>query len=88
MIYTFKDKEIDLSRVTRLYPAAVVKAGEEYAQVSLEWAELKQESVRIEHYVLVFDIDPLGEIPKNRIEFLFTTKEELLAAINDVARYL
>ena len=87
MILRYKNQEIDLSQVTRLYPAAVVKAGGEFAQVSLEWAQMKEGVVAIEHYVLVFDIDPLGEVPHNRIEFTFKTREELVDAINEVARH-
>lgn len=88
MIYKAQDYEIDLDNITRLYPAAIVNAAGERAQVSLEWAEMKADVVPIEAYVLVFDIDPLGEVPKNRIELVFSTKEELITAINDVAQYL
>lgn len=88
MIYKAQDYEIDLDNITRLYPAAIVNAAGERAQVSLEWAEMKADVVPIEAYALVFDIDPLGEVPKNRIELVFSTKEELITAINDVAQYL
>jgi hypothetical protein len=37
---------------------------------------------------LVFDIDPLDELPKNRIEAVFESRDELMQAINDVAKYL
>lgn len=88
MIYKAQEKEIDLERITRLYPAAVVNAAGERAQVSLEWAQMKADVVPIESYILVFDIDPLGEAPKNRIELVFEDKEALMLAINDVAQYL
>ena len=40
MIYTYKNEEYDLTKVTRLYPAATVEVpGGDTAQVSLEWAE-------------------------------------------------
>jgi len=88
VIYKIQNYEIDLKSVTRLYPAAIVNASGERAQVSLEWAEMKADVVPIESFVLVFDIDPLGEIPKNRIEVVFESRERLIDAINDVAQYL
>ncbi|MEA3372502.1 MAG: hypothetical protein U9Q62_02305 [Campylobacterota bacterium] len=88
MIYEAQGHRIELSKITRLYPAATVEAGGETAQVSLEWAELKKDEVPIGSYVLVFDIDPLGEIPENRIELVYETQEQLIEAMKDVAQYL
>lgn len=88
MIYEAQGHTIDLDRITRLYPAATVEAGGEIAQVSLEWAELKKGEVPISSYVLVFDFDPLGEVPENRIELVYETQEELIEAMKDVAQYL
>jgi hypothetical protein len=88
MRYKIQDFEIDLKSVTRLYPAAVVSVNGERAQVSLEWAEMKADVVAVESYILVFDIDPLDELPKNRIEVVFGSRDELMQAINDVAKYL
>ena len=84
-IYTYDGGEIDLSLVTRLYPAALISAGGESAQVSLEWAEMKKEQVTLEAYVLVCDFDPVGEVPVNRVEIRYETKEALFAAMNDIA---
>lgn len=88
MIYEAQGHRIDLSKITRLYPAATVRAAGEVAQVSLEWADLKQGQVPIEAYVLVFDFDPLGEVPENRIELVYASKEDLIAAMHEVARLL
>ncbi|HFU74442.1 MAG TPA: hypothetical protein ENK65_02700 [Helicobacteraceae bacterium] len=89
MIYEAQGKTIDLTQLTRLYPAATVDVQGEVAQVSLEWAEMKKkQEVPIASYVLVFDIDPLGEVPNNRIELEYETKEALIEAMNDVAQYL
>ena len=88
MFYEAQGHRIDLSKITRLYPAATVRAGGEVAQVSLEWADLKAGQVPIEAYVLVFDIDPLGEIPENRIELVYESKEALIAAMHEVAPLL
>ena len=88
MRYKIQNFEIDLKSVTRLYPAAVVNVDGERAQVSLEWAEMKADVVSVESYILVFDIDPLDELPKNRIEVVFESRDELMQAINDVAKHL
>ncbi len=88
MIYKAQNREINLEKITRLYPAALVNAAGECAQVSLEWAEMKADVITIESYVLIFDIDPLEEEPKNRIELSFESKDALIEAINDVAKYL
>ena len=88
MIYQSQGYTIDLSKITRLYPAATVEAGGETAQVSLEWAELKKERVPIVSFVLVFDFDPVGEVPENRIVLLYETKAALIAAMNEVADLL
>jgi hypothetical protein len=87
MIYKAQGKEIDLGRITRLYPAATVVAGGERAQVSLEWAEMKKNVVSVSAFVLIFDVDPLGEVPNNRIELVYQTKEELIEAMQEVAEY-
>lgn len=79
---------LDLERITRLYPAAIVEGGGAEAQVSLEWAELKKEEVRIAEYVLVFDFDPAGEVPVNRKVLTYPSKEALVAAMREVAACL
>ncbi len=84
-LYTYDGGEIDLSLVTRLYPAALISAGGESASVSLEWAEMKKEQITLESYVLICDFDPVGEVPVNRVEIRYETKEALFAAMNDIA---
>ena len=84
-IYVYDGGEIDLSLVTRLYPAALISAGGESASVSLEWADMKKEQVILEAYVLICDFDPVGDVPVNRVEIRYETKEELFAAMNDIA---
>lgn len=88
MIYRHKNYEIDLTKVTRLYPAALISAGGESASVSLEWAQMKEGKIVLEAYVLICDFDPVGEIPLNRIEVKFETKEALFGAMNEIARLL
>lgn len=85
-LYRYKEIEVDLEGVTRLYPAVMINAGGESASVSLEWAELKKEVITLECYVLICDFDPVGEAPVNRVELKFETKEELFTAMQDVSR--
>lgn len=84
-LYIYEGGEIDLSLVTRLYPAALISAGGESASVSLEWADMKKEQITLEAYVLICDFDPVGEAPVNRVEIRYATKEELFSAMNDIA---
>ncbi len=88
MIYRHKEYEIDLTKITRLYPAALISAGGESASVSLEWADMKEGKITLEAYVLICDFDLVGEIPVNRIEVQFETKEELFSAMNEIALLL
>lgn len=88
MIYEAQGKVIDLTQLTRLYPAATVDVHGEMAQVSLEWAKMeKKQDVPIASYVLIFDIDPLGEVPNNRIELVYESEELLIEAMKEVAHY-
>ena len=50
-----------------------------------ELQEMKKEQVTLETYVLICDFDPVGEVPVNRVEIRFDTKEELFSAMNDIA---
>ena len=81
MIYRAQGLSLDLTKITRLYPAAIVEGAGAEAQVSLEWAEMKKEEVRIAEYVLVFDFDPPGEVPVQRKILHFGTKEALFEAM-------
>jgi hypothetical protein len=81
-------QKIDLDKITRIYPAALIHAGGESASVSLEWAELKADQISLETYLLVCDFDPSGEVPLNRIELRYETKEELFRVMQEIAMYL
>jgi len=88
MIYRAQGKEVDLKLITRLYPAATVDVNGEIAQVSLEWAKMeKKQEVPIASYVLIFDIDPLGEVPNNRIEMVYESEDALIEGMKEVAKY-
>lgn len=88
MIYKSKEGDIDLSKITRLYPAVVVDMQGEVAEMSLEWEELYGDKVKIVHYVLVFDFTPPHEDVCTRTVLTFDTREALIAEINEVAKYL
>jgi hypothetical protein len=88
MNYNAQGYTIDLQKTTRLYPAVTVNAAGESAQVSLEWAEMKQDVVEIVSYVLIFDFDPLEEVPKNRIELIYKSKKELIVAMQEVSNII
>ncbi|PHM17825.1 MAG: hypothetical protein CJD30_04435 [Sulfuricurvum sp. PD_MW2] len=85
MIFESNGQEIDLKKITRLYPAVLIQAGGERASVSLEWAEMKADQITVEAYLLVCDVDPVGEVPLNRIELRYETKEALFRAMEEVA---
>lgn len=85
MVFERGAQKIDLAKITRLYPAALIHAGGESASVSLEWAELKAGQITLEAYVLICDFDPIGEVPLNRVELRFETKEELFSVMEEMA---
>ena len=88
MIFDTNGVKIDLLKITRLYPAALIHAAGESASVSLEWAELKADQISLEAYVLICDFDPVGEVPINRIELRYSTKDELFQVMQDIAQKL
>jgi len=88
LIYKSKKGDLDVAKATRLYPAVVVDMQGEVAEMSLEWEELYGERVKIVNYVLVFDFTPLNEDVKDRVVLEFESKEQLIAEIQEVAKYL
>ena len=88
MIYKTKEGDVELEKLTRLYPAVVVDMQGERAEMSLEWMELYADKIKLVHYVLVFDFTPPGENERTRTVLTFETKEALMAEIQEVAKYL
>ncbi|MDD5052738.1 MAG: hypothetical protein PHO27_08435 [Sulfuricurvum sp.] len=86
--YESAGKKIDLSKVTRIYPAALIHAAGETASVSLEWAAMKEDVIILESYVLICDFDPIGEVPTNRVELRYITKEALFEAMDNIVKML
>ena len=86
MIYKSKEGDLDLSKVTRLYPAVVVDMQGEVAEMSLEWIDLYGDKVKTLHYVLVFDFTPLNEDVKERTVLTFERREDLIEEMQRVAQ--
>ncbi|MGE4418442.1 MAG: hypothetical protein AB7D38_01265 [Sulfurimonas sp.] len=87
MVYKSSIGDLDLSKITRLYPAVVVDSNGEVAEMSLEWAELYGDKVKLISYVLVFDFTPVHEEKKEKITLEFETKEELIASMQEVSQF-
>lgn len=87
MIYKSAVGDLDLSKITRLYPAVIVDMQGEVAEMSLEWVDLYGEKVKLLKHVLVFDFTPLNEDVKDRKTLEFQTREELIEAMNEVAQF-
>ena len=86
-MYRSKAGDIDLSKLTRLYPAAVVEMQGEVAEMSLEWMEMNEGKVTLNGYVLVFDFTPPKEEVKDKIVLNFATKDELIETMTEVAQF-
>lgn len=87
MIYRSIAGDIDLTKLTRLYPAVVVDMQGEVAEMSLEWADLYGDKVKLLRYVLVFDFTVPGADEKVRTVLEFETKDELIAIMQEVAQF-
>ncbi|MDT8338279.1 MAG: hypothetical protein RQ763_03670 [Sulfurimonas sp.] len=87
MIYKSSAGDLDLSKITRLYPAVVVDLNGEVAEMSLEWAELYGDKVKLKSYILVFDFTPAHEEKKEKITLEFETKEELITSMQEVSKF-
>lgn len=87
MIYKSKNGDLNLTKITRLYPAAVVEMYDEQAEMSLEWIDMNKDKVKLIHYVLVFDFTPLNEDVKDKTTLVFETKEELIETMTEVAQF-
>jgi hypothetical protein len=88
LIYNSKIGEIDLEKVTRLYPAGVVNIDGEVAEMSLQWCEMNEDKVNITHYVLVFDFTLANEKIRNKKELKFDTLNELMQTMKEVSQFL
>jgi len=87
VVYKFKDEEISLENLTRLYGAVVIDMQGEIAEMSLEWFDLYGDKVAFKAFVLVFDYTPVGENVRDKKVLSFETKEELIEAMSEVAQF-
>jgi len=86
MIYNSKIGNIDLSKLTRLYPAAVIRMYGETVEMSLEWMDMNKEKVEFLHYVLVFDFTPIGSDIRDKKILEFDDKNDLINEMQEVAK--
>ena len=86
MIFQSKIGDIDLTKLTRLYPAAVIEMQGEVAEMSLEWIEMNEDKVTLKEYILVFDFTPPKEEVKDKKVLHFETKDELIETMTEVAQ--
>jgi len=86
MIYKSKEGDLDLSKLTRLYPAVVVDMQGEVAEMSLEWVELYGEKVKLLSYILGFSFTPLPADVREQVTLSYETKEELIATMSEAAQ--
>ncbi len=87
MIYKSKIGNLDLNKITRLYPAVIVDSDGEVAEMSLEWADLYGEKVKIVKYILVFDYTPHNSEIKDKKIVECDTRDELVIVMNEVAQF-
>ena len=86
MIITIEDKEFDIKEITQLYPAAVVKTGneDETTQVSLECLDVEAKGkVEVVGFGIFIHV---GE--EERHTFMFDTKEKMDEAVGRIASQL
>ena len=87
MVYKSKEGDIDLSKITKLYPAAVVDLHGEIAEMSLEWMQDNEDKVKLVHFVLVFDFTPRGSDKRERTVLTFNTRDELYETMTEVSQF-
>jgi len=86
MIITIKNKQLDTSKITQLYPAAIVKTGyeNEMTQVSLEWLDIEAKGkVEVDSFGIFVH---LGE--EEKYSFMYKSRAELEEEIGKLASQL
>ncbi len=84
MIITIQNKTIEQKDIKKLYPAALVKTGhgDEVTEISLEWIDTEGGSeVEIAGYgIFVMTKD------NQKLSFLYSSREELEIAVEDLSK--
>jgi len=86
MIITIEDKQFDTKEITQLYPACIIKTGQEdeTTQVSLEWIEVEAKGkVEIVGYGIFVHLNE-----QEKHTFMFESKEKMDIAIGKLAQQL
>ena len=86
MILKIEDREFDTKDIKQLYPAGIVKTGykDEITEVSLEWLEVEaKDKVEIVGYAIFIHLNN-----KEKISFIYKTKELLDKSIGDLSKQL
>ena len=86
MIITIEDKHFDRSKITQLYPAALVKTGynDETTPMSLEWLDIESKGkVEVDGFGIFVH---LGE--EEKYSFIYESGEKLDEAIGKLAKQL
>jgi len=86
MIINIENEKFDTKDITQLYPAAIVKTGneDETTQMSLEWLEIESKGrVEVEGYAIFVHLTQ-----DNIQSFRYESKEELDSAISKLALQL
>ncbi len=88
MIYKTTIGDINLKELTRIYPAVLIKAGGETAEMSLEWIESYSDRVEVLEYILVFDKTKPGNDKRDKMILSFETKDELLDELRRLDEFI
>jgi hypothetical protein len=88
MVYEGSQGKVNLENLVRLYGAALIEAGGERAEMSLEWMDMSGDKVTLIEYVLVFDFTPQGSEERIKTVFSFATKEALLQEMQKVVDFI
>ena len=86
MYIKIKDKEFNSKEITQLYPACIIKTGnnDETTQVSLEWIDVEAKGkVEIVAYGIFVILKE-----EHKHSFLFDTKEEMDIEISKISSQL
>jgi len=86
MIIKIENRDITLSNIKQLYPAAIVKTGyeDETTQVSLEWLEIEaKDKVEVVGFKIFVELKD-----KDKFSFFYNTKEELFESIAKISNQI
>jgi len=86
MDISIQNQIIDMDKVARLYPAAMISTGEkdELTQISLEWVDtLKSDDIAVEQYAIFVHLKD-----SSVSSFFYQDRADLEKALDDIAHQL